>query len=328
MAIARRDLVDKESPGFYHCTNRCVRRAFLCGFDKDTGKNFEHRKIWLEKRIYRLAEIFSVDIYAYAVMDNHYHIVLYLDPLLPEQWSDLEVAERWLNVFPSKLDNPENKNKRELKKQAIADNPELLKIYRQRLGDLSWFMRRLNEPLAKLSNKEDYCTGRFWEGRYTSQALLDEAAVLSCMTYVDLNPVRARITEKLEESNNTSIKHRLEQLTEEESVTLLEQSIQAVAGSIKEQKLSISLREYTKLTEWAGQSIIHPGKSSLPANLTPVLERLNLQQSHWLKQIENYGQLYCRVVGPVELIRQKANELKLKYLRGISAANQLYKTPT
>ena len=328
MAIARRDLVDKESPGFYHCTNRCVRRAFLCGFDKDTGKNFEHRKIWLEKRIYRLAEIFSVDIYAYAVMDNHYHIVLYLDPLLPEQWSDEEIAERWLKVYPSKLDNPENKTKRELKKQSIADNPELLKLYRQRLGDLSWFMRRLNEPLAKLSNKEDFCTGRFWEGRYTSQALLDEAAVLSCMTYVDLNPVRARITEKLEESNNTSIKHRLEQLTEEESVTLLEQSIQAVTGSIKEQKLSISLREYTELTEWAGQSIIHPGKSSLPTNLSPVLERLNLQQSHWLKQVENYGQLYCRVVGPVELIRQKANELKLKYLRGISAANQLYKTPT
>ena len=189
-------------------------------------------------------------------------------------------------------------------------------------------MRRLNEPLAKLSNKEDYCTGRFWEGRYTSQALLDEAAVLSCMSYVDLNPVRARITEKLEESNNTAIKHRQEQLTEEENVTLLEQPIQAVAGSIKEQKLSVTLKEYTELTEWAGQSIIHPGKSSLPANLTPVLERLNLQQSHWLKQIENYGQLYCRVVGPVELIRQKANELKLKYLRGISAANQLYKTPT
>ena len=189
MAIARRDLVDKESPGFYHCTNRCVRRAFLCGYDEDSGENFEHRKVWLEKRFYQLAEIFAVDIYAYAVMDNHYHLVLYLDPKLPEKWSNAEVAERWLKVYPSRLDKPENAAQREIKKLAIMDAPDLLKIYRQRLGDLSWFMRRLNEPLAKLSNGEDNCTGRFWEGRYSSQALLDEAAILSCMSYVDLNPV-------------------------------------------------------------------------------------------------------------------------------------------
>ena len=327
MAIARRDLVDRETPGFYHCTNRCVRRAFLCGFDETTGQNFDHRKTWLEKRIFELSELFALDIYAYAVMDNHYHIVLYLDPLAPEKWSDEEVAERWLKVFPSRLDKPENAAQREMKKLAIMDNPELLEIYRQRLGDLSWFMRRLNEPLAKLSNQEDFCTGRFWEGRYSSQALLDEAAVLSCMTYVDLNPVRAKITQKLEESAHTSIKHRLDTINSGSKNEQLEQSIKAVAGTIQSNKLSITLREYTELTEWAGKSIVHPGKAAIPAHLQPVLARLNLQQSHWLKQIENYGQFYCRVVGPVALIRQKAKELKLRCLRGVSAASQLYLSP-
>ena len=134
-------------------------------------------------------------------MDNHYHIVLYLDPLLPQTWSDEDIAERWLMAYPSK--------QHDLRKQTILNNPNTLKKYRKRLGNLSWFMRRLNEPLAKLSNREEGYNGRFWQGRYHSQALLDEAAVISCMAYVDLNPVRAKITEKLEESNHTSIQERI-----------------------------------------------------------------------------------------------------------------------
>jgi putative transposase len=70
MAIARRNLVDRVTPGFYHCTNRCVRRVFLCGFDETTGQNFDHRKTWLERRIFELSNIFALNIYAYAVMDR------------------------------------------------------------------------------------------------------------------------------------------------------------------------------------------------------------------------------------------------------------------
>ena len=62
-------------------------------------------------------------------------------------------------------------------------------------------MKVLNENIAKQANKEDKCTGHFWESRYKSQALLDEQAVLSCMTYVDLNPIRAAMAPTPEQSD-------------------------------------------------------------------------------------------------------------------------------
>lgn len=331
MPIARRNLVDSETPGFYHCTNRCVRRTFLCGIDEETGKDYTYRKDWLEKRMLELCNIFAVDIYAYAVMDNHYHIVLYVEPLAPLNWSDEEVAERWLKAYPSRLDEPQYATQRELKKQAIMADKAKLKTYRKRLGNLSWFMARLNEPLAKRSNREEFCTGAFWEGRYTSQALLDEAAVLSCMCYVDLNPVRAKITQKLEESNHTGIKKRIEQVKADKSNEAqpnLSKSIDALSGQLNSQRMTISIGDYFELVEWTGKSIIYDNKASIPPNIQSILSSLNLQQGHWLKQIKDFNQHYCRVVGPVKLIQEKAKAMALTYLRGVSAAKQLFEVPT
>jgi len=121
------------------------------------------------------------------------------------------------------------------KQVTIADKAKI-KLYRKHLGSLSWFMRRLNEPLAKRSNKEESCTGSFWEGRYSAQELLDEAAVFSCIAYVDLNPVRAKITEKLEESNNTSIKKRMDEIKTIESIDVqrnLDSAIIAISNQMK-----------------------------------------------------------------------------------------------
>ncbi|MBL1275311.1 MAG: hypothetical protein COB30_004435 [Ectothiorhodospiraceae bacterium] len=75
--------------------------------------------------------------------------------------------------------------------------------------DISWFMHILNETIARKANAEDNCNGRFWEGRFKSQTLFDESVPAACMTYIDLNPIRAGMAKTPERSDHTSIQKRL-----------------------------------------------------------------------------------------------------------------------
>ncbi|MGX5201220.1 transposase [Aliikangiella sp. IMCC44632] len=322
MPTPRRDIVDSETPGFYHCISRCVRRAYLCGRDPFTGNNCDHRKAWLERRMLTLSQVFSVELYAYAIMDNHYHLVLSIDPKAPLNWTDEQIAEKWLLAFPSKLDKPEYKAKRELKKRAIMNDPALLESYRKRLGNLSWFMACLNGPLAKTSNAEDYLKGRFWESRYQSVALLDISAVLACMAYVDLNPIRAGIVEELQNSLHTSIKKRIEQLRGEP--VLLKENLKPIAQAMQIRAIQIKLKDYIELVEWTGKSIVHPGKAQMPAQVQSIITNLNLQPDQWLYQYSKLGKHSGIAIGPLNKLKNKAKQLNKCWIKGASISNLLY----
>lgn len=197
----RHTQIDIHATPFYHCISRCVRRAFLCGADQSTGASFDHRKRWLVELLGQLTDIFAVDLCAYSVLSNHYHLVVRLDGERARAWSSDEVVERYARLFPAAV---------ELRRaQPAPPVDEWVSRWRARLYDLSWFMRCLNESIARRANAEDKCTGRFWEGRFRSQALLDEAGVLTCMAYVDLNPIRAGLATCLEGCDFTSIQQRL-----------------------------------------------------------------------------------------------------------------------
>ncbi|MEZ9452523.1 transposase [Vibrio splendidus] len=80
-----------QDTAYYHCISRCVRRDFLCGEDKYSGQNFEHRRVWLVERMRLLSQVFAIDVCAYAIMSNHYHLVLHVNTANVESWSDEEV---------------------------------------------------------------------------------------------------------------------------------------------------------------------------------------------------------------------------------------------
>lgn len=157
MTLARASLIAPGAAGSFHCVQRCVRRAFLCGMDHYTGQSFEHRKTWVEQRLFLLAECFAVAIHAYAVMSNHLHVVLQLDPAWLAPWPDAEVAARWVKLYPPREDT---EAARALKRERLLQQPERLTVVRTRLSDLSWFMKCLAEPIARQANAEDSCKGR------------------------------------------------------------------------------------------------------------------------------------------------------------------------
>jgi len=195
----------RDTP-WYHVVSRCVRRAFLCGVDRYSGEDYEHRREWVEKRVMAVSRVFAIDVASYAIMSNHYHLVLHVDAEQAAAWSTDDVIARWHTLFNGSLLSKRYQECPEtLSPGERAHVLERAAVWRARLMDISWFMRCINEPIARRANGEDRCTGSFWEGRFKSQALLDEQAVLAAMAYVDLNPVRAQMADTPEDSDHTSM---------------------------------------------------------------------------------------------------------------------------
>jgi len=332
MAYPRSQLVSDEDPGFFHCVSRCVRRASLCGFDSATGKDYEHRRQWIEDRMLKLADSFAVSVYAYAVMSNHFHIVLRNDPTVAQDWSDRELAERWLAVFPGSISDRDDPTCVERATLALLGNAERLAVIRQRLGSVSWFMRALNEPIARMANREDGCTGRFWEGRFKCQALLDERAVLSCMAYVDLNLVRAGMCETLRDSHHTSVRHRLESTRSAIGKALGRRSqdepLRPVAGLDSDTLTELTESSYIELVRWTGLQA-HPEKrGKLSATEETPPEGLWAVANHpkeWMRRVQGTESRYYRAIGSAEALMLKAADLGQRWMKGVSGEFALKK---
>ena len=296
MTIARSQQVSLDHTLYYHCTSRCVRRAFLWGEDRFSGKDFSHRRQWIEDRLAFLCKVFAVDLLAYAVMENHYHVVVRIDACKSNAWSDDEVKERWGSLYPQSA-------------QASAKPP--INLWRERLRSLSWFMRCINEPLARYANKEDDCKGRFWEGRFKSQALLDEVALLKCMCYVDLNPVRAAIATTPESSHHTSIKARVDGRHGH--------LLAFDAGNSREGAcIPMAWRDYLKLVDWTGRILRRGKRGAISTELPPILARTGIEPDHWLQEMQHYGRWYYRAVGSANALQRYCKHLGQKWLRGSS----------
>jgi REP element-mobilizing transposase RayT len=209
MPIPRKSLVSVDTTPSYHVVSRCVRRTFLFGIVD--SKDFSHRRDAIVTRLAELTQLFCIDISAYAIMSNHYHLVVRIQKQPALDLSITDVALRWRSLYSLPILANRYACDEQLTDAELNEAEKQIEAHRARLYDLTWFMHCLNEPIARMANLEDGCTGRFWEGRFKSQALLDERAELQAMAYVDLNPIRAQLAETLEDSDFTSIQTRLDQ---------------------------------------------------------------------------------------------------------------------
>ena len=354
MTKARQEQVSLEDTPYYHCVVRCVRRAFLCGDDYLSGKNYDHRKKWMVDKLKQLSSIFAIDICAYAVMSNHYHVVLHVDIDKVESWSAEEVIERWQQLFSGNILINRYMTDDEMSEAELDAVNDIVKEWRSRLSDISWFMRCLNESIARQANKEDNCKGRFWEGRFKSQALLDETALLSCMVYVDLNPIRAKMSNTLQDSDFTSIQERIRVFAEKENkrkqrktddVNALAaefrhgkkeikkmaqpQQLLPLVGSqtnnLYEKGINFSPLDYFELIDWTGRAIREDKRGYIPPEIRPILQELGVQEKNWVKSVKYFGSRFYHIAGALDKIKYVANKTEnIKWFKGSGFSQELY----
>lgn len=331
MTRARKTLIALESTSHYHICVRTVRQSFLCGQDRHSGRNFDHRKQWIEIELLRLSGIFAIDLTAYAVMSNHYHVILRVDKARTASWDATEIVKRWHRLFKGssqsqayiKGESPQGAD------QMLLDSQ--IATWEQRLSDISWFMRVINEKIARMANAEDGCKGRFWEGRFKSQALLDKKALLSCMAYVDLNPIRAGIAATPQESDHTSIKRRIDALQStsgtKNAVAHQPVGLEPFVGNPRQPMppgLAYRLEHYLELVDWTGRQIREDKRGRIEGDEPPILDRLGIDPVHWLFLTQHYESSFKSLVGSAYKLREACNSLGWKKSHSLSMSKMLF----
>lgn len=353
MTMPRYSQVSIDDTPWYHCVSRCVRRAFLCGQDSASGQNYEHRRNWVVQRIKDLATVFTIDIAAYAVMNNHYHIVVRIDNERAEMLSTEEVMLRWtrLHKGPFLISRYLSDKRIEMSDGELFRVEELADLYRARLCNLSWFMKSLNEYISRNANAEDKVKGHFWESRYKCQALLDDKALLAAMAYVDLNPVRAGMSDVPENSEFTSICERIREVKQSCSiggkvgyssemhesscvcadafVVDGESSCEKVplmpfdATSRKGWAVPFNLQDYIELVDWSGRAF-HPDKRGLiPPHEPPILKRLGFNPSMFIQCAGDFLHVFGQAVGEPAAMTALCARRQVNFLRGMHAAKTM-----
>ena len=323
MPKARKSQISLSDTPYYHCVSRCVRRAFLCGTEH--GKSFEHRRKWVEDRIHVLSDVFAIEVCAYAVMSNHTHIVLHVNKEKAIALSTEEVIERWHSLYRGTLLTQQYASpmtRKALSEAQIDTVENTAGVWRARLYDISWFMRALNEYIARAANKEDECTGHFWEGRFKSQALLDESALAACMAYVDLNPVRANVAKTPETSNHTSIQYRIRAAR----VGKTPKRLMPFAGNSQRDRphgLPFTLSDYLQLVDTTSRCI-HPTKhGKVESNMPHILVRLGIDDEKWLTLTTQFEHCFKHAAGKVVHLEQYAHNQHQQRVHGRKSAMRL-----
>ena len=308
MTRPRKALISLADTPYYHITSRCVRRAYLCGADHYSGKSYEHQRQWIVDRIRLLSSVFAIDICAYAVMSNHYHMVVKLCPQQLDGLSDDEIIERWCALFKGPLLVQGYRSGTKLKSFELDTLADIVRVWRSKLASISWFMRCLNQPIARQANLEDGCTGKFWESRFDSQALKSEEALLSAMVYADLNPVRAEIEKTPEASEYTSIRERLHPEFDKSLAIAdqrkggdlfdfgfpLKQLLPFHNRGIETSQSGIPFRfeDYIQLVDWTGRLVRNDKRGYIDETLPPILERMQIAADRWLQNATRFEAIH------------------------------------
>ncbi len=373
MSKPRRQQISLSDTRYYHCISRCIRQIFLLDENNEfskkanskknnspenaaiyNNKQNNERRNWIVTQAKKLATIFSIDIAAYAIMHNHYHIILKVDAETALALSPTEVIEQWqlLHKLPARVERLYQKGlveKSGLNKFEKEQLDGWVETYRKRLYSISWFMKSLNQYIARRANKEDGVKGHLFEGKFKCQPLLDEGSILTCMSYVDLNPIRAKIAETSENSDFTSIQERIFEKQGKPISHNIEDDEDDPLKHIKPARLlpfagaphsdnnpkhiQAELVSYISLVEWTGRQHHEGKRGKIDGELPDILKRLNINKDNWLDLLlykEPYGfKGNCnKAFGASDNIESYNKHTYCRTKQGVKAASKFYAVPS
>ncbi len=320
MTVARNKIINNQTD-IYHCISRCVRRAYLYGYDSVTGKNYDHRKLWIRERLQLLVKIFSIEVLQYAIMDNHTHTMLRIRSDELDKLSDWEVLQKWLLLYPKKFvtEEPESEKAQYYIQLQLQDKNRMAEL-RSRLVSISWFMKSLNEYIARRANKEDDCKGRFWEGRFKSTQLVSESAILSCAIYIDLNPLKAGKANSPKKSIYTSAWERIASMKKSniENTSLWITPIETTND--RKGFLPITFQKYLTILDASTKLFEDKGKSKLPQRVETILEEAGIVSDRWHEILKDFGHNYTYLAGNELSLKAALGQHHKKWVKGMRFA--------
>lgn len=318
---ARRDVFLPSEINKLQITSRCVRECQLMGINPKTGRDYQQRRAWLEKRIKRLAAYFAIEIQSYSISDRELVLTILNRPDNVEAWSDREVTYRWLMICPkrkTRSGEPREPNEEEILE--IVQDKDLLRELRTRLSDPSWLMRLILQPLAARANLEEDLTGDFWQGRYQALVLLDEATTLAASVFTDLASIKDDLQKQLCDSLYSSLRIRWESLHSRDTASRLDSTICSMkhAGTLESGSpiLRITLEEYIDLLDWTRKGLILNNRNDLKEpKIVPhrIIEKHNISVELWFLMATEFDRMFYLFSGMHEvLLNYRRNDLNYR----------------
>jgi hypothetical protein len=218
-------------------------------------------------------------------------------PFRVNSWTDAQIVDKWIKLTPHKKSHPKAAELAKIRREIMLEDKARILVLRERLGSLSWFMRFLNEPIARRANKEDDCKGSFWESRFQSQRCLDENAILGAMVYVDLNPVRAGITDDITKAEHTSLAKRKKECNPSDLMKPVNKDGDPLP-------FKLNLVDYIRLAEWT----IEAQRSVRPVNQTDIVV-FSITNEYWLGLYLPKPKRWQRAIGSIQSLKDYAEEI-------------------
>ena len=176
--------VKGEAGGYYHCMSRVIERRMALG---------RTEKEMFRKLMRKVEDFCGVQILTYAILDNHFHILV--DVPDREEISDKELIRRMRALYPKHYVQEYEKSLAEAQKAKDEKYHKYLRDkYLYRMNDVSEFMKTLKQRFTMWFNRVHSRRGTLWEERFKSILVEgSENALVMMASYIDLNAVRAGI---------------------------------------------------------------------------------------------------------------------------------------